>query len=196
MTVRVFYDTEFHENGVKRPIEFISIGMVRDDGEEYYAISTAVMWHAVYQHEWLRNNVLTQLPGKVKSYGNGGGTFEPDLSTGLFKPRAQIAQEVADFCYVAYGQKRDDTRLYADFGGYDHVVLAQLFGTMMDLPDHMPMFTRDFQQINAMLRPGYTPPPQASDEHHALADARWLRDQFEALERALVGSQVGRLIDL
>lgn len=190
--MRVFYDTEFHETGIKRPIEFISIGMVRDDGSEYYAISAVVKWWAAYANEWLRNNVLTQLPGKVKSFGNGGGTFEPDWSTGLFKPPAQIAQEVADFCVPKDG---DDTCLYAYYADYDHVVVAQLFGTMLDLPTHMPMYTRDFKQINDMLRPGYKL-SNPIGEHNALNDARWLRDEFVALERSLVGSKVGKLVDL
>jgi len=36
--VRFFYDTEFIDNG--RTIELISIGVVSEDGREYYAIST------------------------------------------------------------------------------------------------------------------------------------------------------------
>ena len=36
--MRYFYDTEFIENG--RTIELISIGVVAEDGREFYAIST------------------------------------------------------------------------------------------------------------------------------------------------------------
>lgn len=37
--MRYFYDTEFIDDG--RTIELISIGMVSEDGREYYAVSTA-----------------------------------------------------------------------------------------------------------------------------------------------------------
>ena len=194
--MRVFYDTEFHENGVKRPIELISIGMVRDDGAEYYAVNREVQWWAVFQNVWLRENVLPHLPGTIKDFHNGGGDFRPDFDSGLYKTRAQIAQEVADFTYVQYGQTRESTQLWAHFSDYDHVVLSQLFGRMIDLPDHMPMYTRDFQQVTDMLMPGHVWPQQEGDEHDALADARWLRDRFEDLQRILVGSQVGKLVTL
>ena len=178
--MKVFYDTEFYERGSRAAIEFISIGMVSEDGDEYYAISSSVSWWAVYKHEWLRENVLTQLPGKVKNFGNGGGTFEPDESSGLFLPPAQIAQEVSEFCYP--GRKGGkQAELWAYYSGYDHVVLAQLFGSMADLPKHMPMYTHDLQQAADMLIPGWKMPQQDGAEHHALADARWVRDRYMEL---------------
>lgn len=181
MMVRIAYDTEFHERGSSAAIEFISIGMVRDDGAEYYAVSNAVQWWAVYKNEWLRDNVLVQLPGRVRHFGNGGGDFEPDFDSGLYKPRALIAQEVADFAYVNYGQKREDTHLWAYYGAYDHVVLAQLFGRMSDLPDHMPMFTRDLQHVADMFNVDL--PEQESGQHNALEDARWVKQGVERVER-------------
>lgn len=188
--MRVFFDTEFHERGSKSAIELISIGMVREDGEEYYAINRGVMWHSAFDNEWLRDNVLTQLPGRIVDYHNGGGSFEPDMTTGLFRPRSQIATEIAKFCDVP------GVELWGYYSDYDHVVLAQLFGRMIDLPKHMPMYTRDFKQTTDMLMPGHRWPPQEDDEHNALADARWLRDQFKSMEHALVGSRVGELITL
>lgn len=176
--MRIFYDTEFHERGSRAAIEFISIGMVNEDGDEYYAISSSVQWWAVYKHVWLRENVLTQLPGKVKHFGNGGGTFEPDESSGLFLPPARIAEEVSAFCYP--GSNGGKVELWAHYSDYDHVVLAQLFGSMVDLPKHMPMYTRDLQQAADML--GAALVQQAGDEHHALADARHGMSQLLALD--------------
>jgi hypothetical protein len=192
--MRIFYDCEFHERGSRQPIEFISIGMVNQDGDEYYAINSQVTWWAIYKNVWLRENVLTQLPGTIKNYGNGGGTFEPDDSSGLYLPPAQIAVEVSNFCDP--GRKGDKVELWAHYSDYDHVVLAQLFGSMIDLPKHMPMYTRDFQQVTDMLMPGHVWPQQEGTEHNALSDARWLRDRFIDLERALIGSQVGKLVTL
>ena len=182
--MRIFYDTEFHERGSRTSIEFISIGMVREDDAEYYAISTDVQWWAVVKNEWLRDNVLTQLPGQIKSWGNGGGDFYPDLSTGLYKSRTEIARDVSAFTSVGLS-KGQRAELWAYYADYDHVVLAQLFGRMIDLPAHMPMYTRDFKQATDMLMPDHRWPKQEGDEHNALADARWLRDRFTDMVKEL-----------
>ena len=44
------YDTEFHENG--RTIDFISIGIVCEDGREYYAENSECDFRAVCNHDW------------------------------------------------------------------------------------------------------------------------------------------------
>ena len=59
--VRYFYDTEFIDNG--RIIELISIGVVAEDGREYYAISTE--FDPERAGRWVRANVLPKLPPPV-----------------------------------------------------------------------------------------------------------------------------------
>jgi hypothetical protein len=181
--MRIWYDTEFHEIGPTQPIRLISIGMVAEDGREYYAIDIGTSWWAIYKNEWLRKNVLTQLPGEIKSFGNGGGTFDPDESTGLYKKRSVIATEVAAFCKAGL-KEGEQAELWAYYADYDHVVLAQLFGTMIDLPTHMPMYTRDIKHAVDMFQVEL--PKQEDTEHHALADARWVREAFKAVEQRLL----------
>lgn len=55
---RIFFDTEFIEDG--RTIDLISIGMVREDGARYYAISTE--FNARKASQWVKDNVLIHLP--------------------------------------------------------------------------------------------------------------------------------------
>ena len=72
--------------------------------------------------------------------------------------------------------------LWADYGAYDHVALCQLFGSMVDLPEGMPMFTHDLQQ--ELARPSLADgdlPAQESGLHNALADARHLKVTFNRL---------------
>lgn len=73
-----------------------------------------------------------------------------------------------------------DLELWADYGAYDHVALAQLWGPMIRLPKGLPMFTREFQQI---WRDRGEPelPEQTDGQHDALADARHLKASFEHL---------------
>jgi hypothetical protein len=53
------------------------------------------------------------------------------------------------------------------------VALAQLFGTMVDLPHGIPMYTNEFMQ--EWRRAGKPPlPGKPENAHNALADAAWL----------------------
>ena len=177
--MRTWYDTEFVERGPGFPVELVSIGMVREDGAEYYAVSAEVTHLAqtyASNHEWLAPNVWAHLPTQPSERAdyNVIDVNHPDV-----KQRKQIAGEVYEFC--TEGLLHDErAELWAYYGAYDHVCLAQLFGRMIDLPRGMPMYTLDLMQfilqhgmVNADL------PKQPGDEHHALADARWNRVAWE-----------------
>src|SRR4051794_9731980 len=101
MTTRYFYDTEFIEDG--STIDLISIGLVADDGREYYAAQqqTRKQWKRLHKHDWLRENVLIGLPrlyGDLRiSVGTRGNPLALDFLHRSFKPREQIRDEVRDF---------------------------------------------------------------------------------------------------
>lgn len=141
--MRIYFDTEFIEDG--RTIDLLSIGMVREDGETYYAESAEADWSRA--SDWVQENVLRHM-------------------TGPAYPRHIIAADIIRFA----GESPEFWAWYAD---YDWVVLCQLFGTMMDLPDGWPMFCRDLRQVATSAD---LPQQDGSDgpEHHALSDARWL----------------------
>jgi hypothetical protein len=115
--VKVYFDTEFIEDG--RTIDLLSIGIVREDGDTYYAEPEET--DRARASEWVQQNVLPNL-------------------TGPTKPRATIAQDI----FVFAGPEPEFWAWYAD---YDWVALCQLFGTMMDLPHGWPMYCRDFKQV-------------------------------------------------
>lgn len=173
------YDLEFLEDG--RHIELISIGMVCDDGREYYAVNRDMPKRKIRKHKWLMENVVPSLPkahGDERNY-QIGWLFNP--YDRCVKSKAQIADEVMDFIRSA----GPDVQLWANYGAYDHVCLAQLWGCMIDLPEGVPMFTCDIQQERARLGLSWDElPKQESGEHNALADARhnqfvrrWLAEQ-------------------
>jgi hypothetical protein len=54
--VNVCYDTEFLEDG--ETIELISIGMVAEDGYEYYAVNRDMPERRIRRHPWLMENVV------------------------------------------------------------------------------------------------------------------------------------------
>ena len=162
--MRIYYDTEFLENG--HTIELISIGMVAQDGREYYAVNADMPQGSVWDHPWLRENVWPQLP-RIDDRPYGLDYEHPDV-----RGRDQIALEVRAFLLA------DDRtpELWADYAGYDHVALCQLWGTMADLPQGLPMFTHELQQEIEKMPAGDPGPQQTSGAHHALADARHARE--------------------
>lgn len=56
--MRYFYDTEFIEDG--QTIELVSIGIVGENGSEYYAVSTD--FDPSKANSWVKDNVLAKLP--------------------------------------------------------------------------------------------------------------------------------------
>jgi hypothetical protein len=188
--MRYFYDTEFVENGDM--IDLLSIGIVADDGREYYAVVNNP--HTVglaVGDDWLRANVVTGLPVAL---GEQMGRWNWDQNHPDFqhvKIQADVAREVADFLL---GADRHQTgmlpavELWADYAAYDHVVLAQLYGRMTDLPEGLPMYTHDLrQEIDRLGLTDADLPKQESGLHNALADARHTKrigDHLTATEEA------------
>ena len=186
---RYFYDFEFLEDGVT--IDPISIGIVADDGREYYAVNRDADWDRVINHQWLPDNVLPYIPGGMvmsDSPANVSGSDEmwrPDINDTRVKPREMIATEVAAFL-TANSTDWHDNELWAYYAAYDHVALCQLWGPMMKLPAGVPMWTNDLQQeaarLERLLGADIEKPEQAA-EHHALADAWWNAALWDIMRR-------------
>lgn len=175
--MRFFYDTEFIEDG--RTIGLLSIGIVADDGREYYAVvDDTELLNEAAANPWLRENVLPSLPVRYYSTRTPATCWSwddvhPDYGRVLM--RDVIAREVRDFLapQPLTFDRADACELWADYGAYDHVALAQLWGPMIQLPPGIPMWTNDLRQEIARL--GLTDadlPQQEAGHHNALADAR------------------------
>jgi hypothetical protein len=154
---KYFLDTEFVDDG--RTIDLISIGIVAEDGREYYAQS---IWVDLKKASpWVLENVVPHL-------------IEDD---NVWKNRKTIKQDILIFMDI---EKYGKPELWGYYSAYDHVVFCQLFGTMMDLPEGYPRYTRDLKQWCDQLGNPRLPSPE-SGRHHALDDARWNRDIWQIL---------------
>ncbi len=142
--------------------------MVREDGREYYAVSSEFDEERALEHPWLPENVLVHLP-----YTDGGVRL--DLAHPDVKSRAQIRQEISEFLHCAH------VELWAYYSAYDHVALAQLFGTMMDLPKHVPMRTKDLADMIDRHNAWNLMPRQEGTQHNALDDARHVKVCYDFL---------------
>ncbi len=155
--MKYWFDTEFIEDGVT--IDLLSIGVVCEDGREFYAQNRDANLDAA--SEWVRDNVF---PGMRDC---------PDERI-LHKEQMRSAL----YYFIEYGEGTPE--FWAYYGDYDWVGLCQLFGTMMDLPEGWPMFAMDVKQLAVSLGSPELP-PQDSAEHNALNDARWTRDAWKFL---------------
>lgn len=186
MSTRNFcYDTEFLEDG--QTINLISIGIVCDDGREYYAVNSDADWDRIERDDWLMTNVVPHLPmrrgEKPSKFENRSRIWGLDRSSVLIKPKWLIANEVREFILESVNHG-DTPWLWAYYGAYDHVALAQLFGKMIHLPEGIPMFTHELKQLMETMPTSWEPPTQDGNEHNALADARWNMRVLNSIRKA------------
>lgn len=138
-----FIDAEFIEDGCRRTIDLISIGIVSEDGREYYACNDECDLSKA--NDWVKANVIPALPSKHI----GINPSDPDVSPSVrqdilsWKMRDAIAQDILEFCNpVKYGSPI----FWGEWPAYDWVVFCWVFGSMIDLPKEFPMRCRDVIQ--------------------------------------------------
>ncbi len=173
--MKYWYDTEFESDD--STIIPISIGIVSEDDRELYLINKEYMqsvidlegyyWrgHASTPSKWLWDNVIDKIPQKdVEQYGVDYDDWGPIIQNFLSDKNRYL--------------QREDIELWAHFSAYDHVMLAQVYGEMINLPKPIPMWSHDDMQI----RNGqHTPFRDLAiyPEHSAIADARFQKYQYE-----------------
>lgn len=181
MTKRYFLDTEFLDDGNNQRLVLISIALVCSDGRELYLVSNEFDYAEVQADDWMRDNVLKQLPPRdTIRLGSEPIDGAPDaLHTGwgpVWRSRAQIRDAIAAFIE----DPGDGTRpeIWAYFASYDWVLFAQLFGKMINMPKHFPFLVNDLKTWATHM--GYTGKFREllpdTGHHDALCDARWNRD--------------------
>lgn len=166
--MKYFYDTEFLEDG--KTIDFISIGIVAEDGREYYAVSNEFDTRRVARDNWLMANVMSSIEHDQFVVADFDGMpFVRDIyvTDPAAKSRGEIAGDILNF---VRGDNKPE--FWAWYSAYDHVCLAQLWGKMINLPSLVPMYTNDIRTL-ADLYPRDKAPAQPEGNHNALADARW-----------------------
>jgi hypothetical protein len=166
--MKYYIDTEFIE--MPNFIELISLGIKCEDGRTFYAESTCFDERKASQ--WVKENVIS----KLRWYGNpntnkGFCNVSVDVNNGItevFGTLDVIRDSLLDFIDARRSNKPEFWGYYAD---YDWVVFCWIFGSMMDLPEHFPMYCKDLKQLMDEIGIGSIPGPE--NEHDALADAIW-----------------------
>lgn len=151
-----FFDCEFNDQGPKRPIELISIGIVAEDGRELYLENCEVDLEKL--SPWLKQNVVPHLDGRRV-------------------PHIEIGSHILNFMF-------DDPKpvIWGYYVAYDWVLFCQLFDSMLDMPSMLPHHAMDLKQ--ELVRLGRSKPAikVPGKKHHALADAKWNKLVWESLQ--------------
>ena len=147
--MKYFVDTEHTDDGER--FELISIGVVCEDGREYYAAVEGYDSSAVTP--WIAENVLPKLPRPGDR---------------AWKSREQIRDDLAAFVIG------DDIEFWTMCAWSDWSLVVRLFGRFEDVPKSWPMACWDLWQLEAELgltRADRLPEPEGV--HNALIDARY-----------------------
>ncbi len=152
--MRIYLDTEFIERGHEYPIELISIGLVREDGLEFYAVASDG-WSEEHASDWVKQNVL------------------PHLGDGKRLSRVDIAKSITSFV-------GPNPAFYGYYSAYDWVLVSQLYRTMLELPEGWPKYCLDVKQLAKFMQ-YHQLPKQAGGQHNALEDARHIKVMHEHL---------------
>ena len=196
-----FLDTEFYEApGV---LDLISIGIVDDEGAEFYAVSNEFYRDRAWLDSWVRENVLRPIfedmleelrkdPDLISlfpidPYGTGqefNVTNFNYLIEYFGQSRQDIAADVRRFC-LDDSRGNDPISFYGYYANYDWVLFCWLFGRMVDLPKRFPMFCMDLKQmmvdrgLSSEWKDEFVPDP--AGEHNALKDAAWNKKLFDTI---------------
>ena len=171
--VRFFYDCEFIEDG--RTIDLVSIGVVDEDGREFYAVSTE--FDPARAIDWVRRNVLDKLPPPA----------DPAWRSLRADPRRPAGVPA---------EPGEPIELWAWMAAYDHVVLPSCGATCARCRG------RSRGSPTSCGSGGRTPARRRCrrrrrDQHDALADARhnlarWRRRSRARLATGVVATATGR----
>ncbi len=169
--MKYWIDTEF----IFQPftIDLVSIGLVAEDGREFYAENSGVDWSKA--SPWTLEHVRPQLEGKPTS------------------------AEMISYALMDFTHGDPNPVFWGYFPAWDWVALVGLFGGLEELPFHYPQLCLDIKQWAIELGDPELP-RQTSSPHHALNDARWTREAWMALadlhpagaERRAVGRKNAR----
>jgi len=169
---KIFLDTEF--TGLHQNTTLISIALVAETGEEFYAELDDYDENQV--DDWVRDNVISKLEmiGKDDYFSTIGKTIK------IRAHRIKVA-----FTLRSFFSEFEGVEIWADVLAYDWVLFCELFGGAMNLPDNI--FYAPFDLATLLRLKGHIEPVSKYEkdvsrfefvgvdkgkQHHALEDAR------------------------
>ena len=132
--MKIFFDTEF--TGLYKDTELISIGLVDENGREFYGEITDFDKSKV--DEWIKENVLLN----TVEFGNISILDICDVVDSYYVGTKETIINYLKEWLKAY----DNVELVSDVCHYDMVLFIDLFGTAFDLPSNINASCHDINQ--------------------------------------------------
>jgi len=129
---KLFFDTEF--TGLHQKTTLISIGIVAETGETFYAELTD--YDATQIDSWLQENVISKLKypdlhgglTSCVSYGGKHGEYPVDCAGDTAYVKKQLSEWIAQF---------ESVEMWSDCLAYDWVLFNNIFGGAFDIPKNV-----------------------------------------------------------
>jgi hypothetical protein len=166
LKVNFYFDTEFIDNG--QTIDLISIGVVNDDGNTFYRVSSEFNMEAMLSDPWLMENVWPFI--------------EQDVADGNVHAREDIARDLLMF---VDGHRHIEFRAFC--GAYDFVALRQLFGKGLDGPGWLPFYFNEIQSYARQNDARIIRTLKGDERHHALNDAQEVKAMRQMIQQQMRG---------
>ncbi len=166
--MKYFFDTEFNESF--KTLDLISIGIVSEDNRTFYA-ETPINNISDNFNPFVKKNILPLLKyyktrTKIPYYNNDPKNIE------IYADEFFIKNKLLEFIDKS-------PEFWAYYADYDWVIFCWIFGKMIDLPKHFPMFCNDVKQLAEELDNPKIKEPDG--EHNSLIDAQWCKKYYEYL---------------
>jgi len=184
--MKIFFDTEF--TGLHKNTTLISIGLVSEDGRQFYAELTD--YNAEQCDIWIIDNVLKNLI-TYYDYDSKEENKEKYIPNFHFGNKQNIAISLKNWF-----KQFDYIELVSDVAHYDFVLFIDLFGTAFDLPENVCPSCYDINQDIArkysisqqeafnksredILFQAYKENIIKGEKHNALYDAKVIRELYQ-----------------
>lgn len=175
--MKVFLDSEF--TGLHAGTTLVSIGLVADNGKEFYAELTDYDDNQV--DDWIQEHVIENLlfnDFETVSETLGSVTFVKDDS------------EVVGMQLQAWLNSFGTVELWSDVCHYDMVLFQGLFGGAFSVPGHVDYICYDIATVMKVLgldpdmsRETFIDSPIEGVKHNSLYDAKCIQACYNKLQR-------------
>lgn len=172
---KIFLDTEF--TGLQLPTSLISIGLVDENGNTFYAEFTDYNKEQV--NDWINDNVISNLSIDKNSY---------DYSNYRIRgSQKQVKHALKDWL-----SQYDKVIIISDCLAYDWVLFCNIFGTSFNIPKNI--YYIPFDICTLFLAAGIDPDisreefadeQSSGNKHNSLFDAIVIKKCYEKLEYSL-----------
>jgi len=171
--MKIFMDTEF--TGLHQQTSLISIGLVAENGETFYAELRDYDKDQV--DEWLEENVINNclfITGKK----------EPNNINEFFQANPVVCEKLSEWLN-GFGEKID---IWSDCLAYDWVLFNQIFGHAFNLPESVYYIPFDICTLMKIKdvdpdinREEFVGIEKGNSKHNALWDAHIIKKCYEKL---------------